>query len=144
MPVLNEPVRSRQLPDGGASRPRVLVIGASQSPDSMECHVMEALKNIGAPAQYASTALRVEMLGPMGNGILYKAAHICFREPERLIERRLLSKVDRFKPDLVLVLQGNHLSPKTTARIRQRTKAPLVCWCQDQLVSLGRQYMLGA
>jgi spore maturation protein CgeB len=123
---------------------RVLLIGASQAADSMEAHVIDALKTLGCTADYASTRFRIEAIGFVGNAVLYKAVHSLFREPERLSERRLLRRAEQFAPDLVLVIQGNHLSPKTVALLRQRLKVPIVCWCQDHVATLGRQYMLGA
>jgi spore maturation protein CgeB len=123
---------------------RVLLIGARLSADSMEAHVLEALRTLGCTAEYASTALWVDAMGPKGNALLYKAAHTLLREPERLAERALLETAAHLQPHLVLVLQGNHLSPKTVAALRQRVACPIVCWCQDHIGTLGRQYMLGA
>ncbi len=123
---------------------RVLVIGASRAADSMEDHVLDALRTLGATAEYASTAIRFEALGSAANAFLGKLTHAALREPERLLETRLVKRAERFAPDLVLVLQGNHISPKTVARLRQRTQARIVCWCQDHLGVLGRQYLLGA
>jgi len=123
---------------------RVLLIGASRAPDSMEAHVFDTIASMGAIVEYVSTTLRVEALGSLGNSMLYRATHSLLREPERLIERRLLNRAERFDPDLVLVIMGNQLSPKTVARLRQRVKSPIICWCQDHLGTLGRQYLLGA
>jgi spore maturation protein CgeB len=123
---------------------RILLIGASQAPDSMEYHVQDALAGLGAQVQYASTTLRVEALGAIGNALLSRATHALLREPELLIERRLLAQAQAFAPDLVLVIMGNQLSPKTVAKLRQRLKAPIVCWCQDHLGTLGRQHLLGS
>jgi spore maturation protein CgeB len=123
---------------------RVLLIGASQAADSMEAHVIDALHALGCAVEYASTALRIEALGYVGNAILHKAAHSLLREPERLTEGPLLKRAQQFAPDLILILQGNHLSPKTVTRLRQHLKVPIVCWCQDHVGTLGRQYMLGA
>src|SRR5271154_5656491 len=75
---------------------------------------------------------------------LAKATALLLREPERLLERRLVQAVSEFAPSLVLVLLGSQLSPKTVALLRTHTDSPIVCWCQDQLSTLGRQYMLGA
>jgi spore maturation protein CgeB len=110
----------------------------------MESHVFDTIVSTGAIAEYVSSTLRVEALGALANSILYRTTHSFLREPERLIERRLLNRAERFDPDLVLVIMGNQLSPKTVARLRQRVKAPIVCWCQDHLGTLGRQYLLGA
>jgi spore maturation protein CgeB len=123
---------------------RILLIGASQAPDSMESHVADALKSLGATIEYAGTTLRVERFGAVGNAVLQKAANVLLREPELLLERGLLKQAKRFAPTLVLVIMGNQLSPKTVALIRQATKVPIVCWCQDHLGTLGRQYLLGA
>jgi spore maturation protein CgeB len=66
------------------------------------------------------------------------------REPERLSERKLLAAVSDFQPEFILVIQGTRLSPKTVNRLRTVTKAPIACWYQDAVSSLGRQFMLGA
>ena len=39
---------------------------------------------------------------------------------------------------------GSNLSPKTVKKIKKTVKVPIVCWCQDQLSTLGRQYVIGA
>jgi spore maturation protein CgeB len=134
------------IPAGTNDRagPSVLLIGASQAADSMEVHVLDALAALGCTTEYVGTGLRIEAIGVTGNAVLRKATHSLLREPERLNERRILTRAARFLPDLVLVLQGNHLSPKTVARLRRQIKAPIVCWCQDHVGTLGRQYMLGA
>lgn len=69
---------------------------------------------------------------------------VMVREPERLFERRLVNTVARFEPDLILVIMGNQVSPKTIQRLRSVTRSPIVCWCQDQMTTLGRQYLLGS
>jgi spore maturation protein CgeB len=123
---------------------KVLLIGSSRAADSMEAHVLDALTVLGVEARYGSTALRIEALGFIGNSILHKAAQTLLREPELLTEARLLRQAEEFAPDLVLVLQGFHLSPKTVAKLRARLGVPIVCWCQDHVGMLGRQYLLGA
>ena len=133
-------------PDGPAELQglRVLVIGASFAPDSMESHVVDGLRSLGAVAEYATTALRIDALGAATNAVLYKVTHSLWREPERITERRLVNLAMRFAPDLIVVLQGNHLSPKTVAELRRCLKVPIVCWCQDHLGVFGRQYLLGS
>ncbi|MGA2188611.1 MAG: glycosyltransferase [Steroidobacteraceae bacterium] len=128
----------------GLSDLRILLIGASQAPDSMEFHVVDSLRLLGATVEYASTTLRVERFGALGNSVIYKVTNALMREPELLFERGLLDQAKRFGPNLVLVIMGNQLSPKTVARLRQQTKVPIVCWCQDHLGTMGRQYLLGA
>jgi spore maturation protein CgeB len=81
-------------------------------------------------------------------GYVEKAAHkttdLLLREPERRIEGRLIRSIDEYSPTLILVVLGNQLSPKTVAAIRKRTHAPIVCWCQDQMTTLGRQFLLAS
>ena len=124
--------------------PRVLLIGSQSIPDTMEWHVAEALRQMGSPVRlfecHALYNAVPRSLGPA----LAKAAALLLREPERIVEKRLLRAVDEFTPSLILVIQGNQLSPKTVKLLRTRSDAPIVCWCQDAMSSLGRQYLLGA
>jgi spore maturation protein CgeB len=124
--------------------PRVFVIAGEISADSMEWHVMDSLRELGAPAELFTTGLRFKGLGRVAAGTVNKIATFMLREPERLNERQLVNRVAKFVPDLILMLLGNQLSPKSVARLRQVTKAPIVCWCQDHLGTMGRQYLLGA
>jgi spore maturation protein CgeB len=140
----NDGFESPTAPADIAVRPRVLVIGASRAADSMESHVIDSLEHLGCTVSYVSTRFRIEVLGAVGNALLQKAATSLVREPERLSEKRLLRRAEQCAPDLVLVIQGNHLSPKTVALLRRRLKVPIVCWCQDHVTTLSRQYMLGA
>lgn len=134
----------RAATDIESFHPRVFVIGGRAAADSMESHVIDTLRTLDAPAELFTAGPRIESLGRVANAVLHKAANVLVREPERLKERQLVNRVARFAPDLILVLLGNQLSPKSVARLRQTTKAPIVCWCQDHLVTLGRQYLLGA
>src|SRR5208282_197533 len=127
-----------------ATPPRVLVIGSECYPDTMEWHVVDALNRAGVPVKlFECRALYNAMPKPFG-AALAKATALLLREPERLLERRLVRAVGEFSPSLVLVLLGNQLSPKTVTLLRAHTDSPIVCWCQDQLSTLGRQYILGA
>lgn len=124
-------------------RPRVLVVGSNCFHDSMEWHVVAGLREIGCSAEF----FELRSFGGTQNNLqkaLQKGAQLLLREPERLIERRLLAAIERCAPQLVLVVLGNQLSPKTVRLMRARTTAPIVCWCQDQMTTLGRQYLLGA
>jgi len=126
------------------SQPRVLLIGVQDGPDTMEWHVADALRQLGVPMRlFRCQALYAALPRPLG-AALAKTASLLLREPERLIETRLLRTVADFSPTLVLVTLGSQLSPKTVKRIRMATRAPIVCWCQDSLGTLGRQYLLGA
>jgi spore maturation protein CgeB len=120
---------------------RVLVIGAHQLPDTMEWHVLDALGNVGCKGFFTATRSGGWSFADRS---IRKAANLLLREPERVHERRLARMVSRVSPDLVLVILGSDLSPKTVKLLRQRTKSPIVCWCQDAIINLGRQYLLGA
>jgi spore maturation protein CgeB len=125
------------------SRPSVLVIGSHCFLDSMEWHVVETLRALGCAAEF----FEARAFGGIQNRLqkaLLKSANLLLREPERLVERRLFAALERTAPQLILVILGSQLSPKTVQLLRARTAAPIVCWCQDQMTTLGRQYLLGA
>jgi spore maturation protein CgeB len=133
------------LTGNGGARPRsVLVIGSLNGPDSMEWHVVDALRQLRINVEYFSAKPGIAALPVIARKALTKIATTWLREPERLLEPRLLAAVDRFGPEMILVILGSQVSPKTIERIRARTCIPIVCWCQDQMTTLGRQYLLGA
>ncbi len=124
--------------------PRVLVVGSQYVHECMEWHVVDSLRHLGCQvAVFDSHHFNIGFPGAL-NIALNKAATILLREPERLSEGRLLRQVDGFAPDLVLVILGNQISPKTIALLRARTKCPIVCWCQDAMTTLGRQFLIGS
>jgi spore maturation protein CgeB len=126
------------------ARHRVLVIGSYAPPDSMESHVTAALEQMGMEVEFFPAVLPFAGIGNVIQKSVSKLIHLSVREPERILERRLLRVVERFAPSLILVIMGNQVSPKTIAKVRARTQAPIVCWCQDQMTTLGRQYLLGS
>jgi len=133
-----KPVQSSSSP------PRLLVVGHHIFPDAFEWHIVETLRRMGCATEFFESA---PAYGPMPNiarRAIQKLTHSFIREPERLFEKRMLRAVQRFEPALILVTLGNHLSPKTVQRLRTVTHAPIVCWCQDQMTTLGRQYLLGS
>jgi spore maturation protein CgeB len=123
---------------------RVLLVGASSVPDSFEWHVADSLRAMGCEVLLHHRWARV--LGSNGTfaRAIQKAAETLLREPERLKEALLVRAAQEFSPALVLVLLGNQLSPKTVESLRRATSAPVVCWCQDQMTTIGRQYLLGS
>jgi spore maturation protein CgeB len=131
-------------PQPPPARPRVLVIGSHSYRDSFEWHVMDSLKYLGCEADLFHS--RGTVSGPFNwaGKALEKLNNTLLREPERRIEARLLRRIREFSPTIVLVLLGNQLSPKTVVEIRKAMSGPIVCWCQDQMTTLGRQFLLGA
>jgi len=123
---------------------RVLVIGAHAYPDSFEWHVTESLKYLGCEVRLFHKRQGASGLYKVAGKAIEKFTNTLLREPERLIEARLIREVKLFSPALILVLLGNQVSPKTIAAIRKSTTVPIVCWCQDQMTTLGRQFLLGA
>jgi spore maturation protein CgeB len=106
---------------------------------------MDTLRVLAAPAELFVTGMAANKgFSRTAMDAVAKLQNFLAREPERLKERELLHCTSRFAPDLILVLHGNHLSPKTVALLRKVTRAPIVCWCQDHLATMGRQYLLGA
>jgi spore maturation protein CgeB len=127
-------------PHGGK---RILVVGSNSSPDSFELHVTDSLRHMGCEVVLHHAAGPLGATGTLAKGFK-KISDLFLREPERLSEARLLRTTQEFSPGMILVLLGNQLSPKTVAAVRKVTPAPVVCWCQDQMTTLGRQYLLGS
>lgn len=112
------------------------------SPDSMEAHILSALDTIGVKTSYFAFTS-----GGLGRTInrLLEAAAIDFKVISTTpIEKALLKSVADFQPDLILVLLGNYTPPATIHKIRNITKSPIACWCQDHMGTMGRQYILGS
>jgi spore maturation protein CgeB len=140
---MNAAMAELPAPHRPVPRPRVLVIGSHCFHDSMEWHVVEGLRELGCPVEF----FEARSFGGIQSNLqkaLQKGANLLLREPERMIERRLLAAIERCAPQLILVVLGHQLSPKTVQLMRARTTAPFVAWCQDQMTTLGRQYLLGA
>lgn len=130
--------------DLGSVGRRVLVVGSYCAPDSMESHVLDGLRELGSVAEFFAALPPFAGIHSVGKKIASKLIGVALREPERTFEGRLVRAVQEFAPSLVLVIMGNQVSPKTIERLRSHTQAPLVCWCQDQMTTIGRQYLLGA
>jgi spore maturation protein CgeB len=124
-------------------RPRVFLVGSQLSFDGFEWHILDSLKYLNWPAQFFATEMAPRWPSTIRR-LAHKVSHFALREPERLFESSLIGAVRRFEPTLILVTLGNSLSPKTVRQLRAISKAPIVCWCQDQLTTIGRQYLLGA
>ncbi len=135
---------SRAKKASGFEGKRVLVVGSNAYPDCFEWHVTDSLRSLGCEAWLFHNRGTAAGWAGGTSRVLQKLSSIAFREPERLIEPRLVRKVQEFSPDVVLVLLGNQISPKTVESIRRVAHVPVVCWCQDQMTTLGRQYLLGA
>jgi spore maturation protein CgeB len=122
---------------------RVLVIGSQAYRDSFEWHVTESLEHLGCQVALVHDRRSTATPNPFARA-LHKLSNTFLREPELLFEARLLRVVREFSPTVILVLLGSQVSPKTIVEVRKATKAPIVCWCQDQMTTLGRQYLLGS
>ncbi|MEJ0087425.1 MAG: glycosyltransferase [Pseudomonadota bacterium] len=131
------------VPAALSPAPRVLVIGSQYFDDTMEWHTVDAARALGCTVDFFAASGFGGSRGPWQKAV-QKCGNLLLREPERRIERRLARVVEQFAPQVILVLLGNQLSPKTVALLRTRTRAPIVCWCQDQMTTIGRQYLLGA
>lgn len=125
---------------------RVIFIGVRPlnklGSDSMESHVVDGLREIGAEVRYfpfVGHGLRAHI-----NRVLDLAMTDYRLIGSTPIERSLLRLISEFQPDLILVLLGNYVSPVTVRKMRAITKAPIACWSQDAMGTLGRQYLIGA
>ena len=122
---------------------RVLLIASEPGLDSMEKHTLMALKNLGHEVAHFNTQ-KLTGFGKRMNNAAFSLLRLTIREPERISEKSLLRLVGETAPDLIIVLLGNNVSPKTILAIRKQWQGKIVAWCQDQLVNLGRQYLIGA
>jgi len=122
----------------------VLVVGSHIFPDAFEWHIVDSLEQLRCPVEFFATESSRSGTPSALRRMMLKSRTLLLREPERSIESRLLRRVHAFAPSLILVTLGNQLSPKTVQRLRTVSRAPVVCWCQDQMTTIGRQFLLGA
>jgi spore maturation protein CgeB len=127
-----------------AGTPRVLVVGHHIFPDALEWHIVESLRRLGCATEFFQSAISLGWTPRLIRQGIGKFTSVFFREPERLYEARMERAVRDFEPTLILVTLGNQLSPKTVKRLRGVTRARIACWCQDQMTTLGRQFLLGS
>lgn len=132
----------RQRP--ARSPPRVLVLGSHIFPDALEWHIVDSFRRMGCPVEFFQTQVAGSGTPGLLRYALRKGSSMFLREPERLIESRLVRRVQQFEPTLILATLGNQISPKTIQRLRSASRAAIVCWCQDQMTTIGRQFLLGA
>ncbi len=132
-------------PEGpGAVPTRVLVVGYQLHNDGFEWHILDALRHLGVEARFVETQPLGSRSPRVAQRAADKIARLMLREPERLSEARLIRAAQSFAPSLILVTLGNRVSPKTIARLRKVSDAAIVCWCQDQMTTIGRQFLLGS
>lgn len=122
---------------------KLLLIAAEAGPDTMERHVRDGFDELGWGVNHFNIR-RLTGLPPRYDHAANSLLRLLIREPERLRERTLLEQIEECQPDLILVLLGSQVSPKTVARIQQHFRVPIVAWCQDALTNLDRQYLIGA
>lgn len=125
---------------------KVFFIGTSplnnMGGDIMEAHIVSGLNALDVETSYYPFVSAG--LGPRLNKaleIIRTDLHLIRSTP---VERSLIKSIRQFQPDLVLLLLGNYVPPATVRKIREHTKAPIVCWCQDHMGTMGRQYILGS
>lgn len=112
------------------------------SADTMEAHIVQALKELSIDCEYFPFLTRP--CGSRLNRFFERMRTDLQWLDSTPAERRLVKAARAFQPDLILVLLGNYTAPETIHRVREATGAPAVCWCQDHLGSMGRQYIIGS
>ena len=122
---------------------RIFFIAQRVGPDLMEKHVIETLTAMGHAVVHFNVRDAFQ-ISPKIDRVTQFLLRTIAREPERLAENKLLKALSEYQPDLVLVLLGNMISPKTIEKMRKVYSGKIVCWCQDQLTTLGRQYLIGS
>ena len=126
-----------------SSNRRVLLVAAAAGPDSMERHVLDAFRELGWKAEHFDCR-RITGLNTNIDRAANSFLRLLIREPERLRESELIHAIEVSQPDIILVLLGNQISPKTVAKIHSRFDVPVVAWCQDQMTTMDRQYLIGS
>ena len=116
--------------------------GAAASADTMEAHIVQALGELSVECKYHPYLTSV--FGYRVNRFfeIAKTDYGWLRTTPA--DRQLVKAVKAFRPNIVLVLLGNYTTPATIQKVREVTNAPIVCWCQDAMSNLGRQYIIGS
>ncbi len=112
------------------------------STDMMEAHIVQALNELSVECGYFPFQTR-----PLGRRLnrAFEYMQTDFRWLSTTpAERMMMNAAKAFKPDLVLVLLGNYTNPETIRKLREVTGAPIACWCQDHMGTMGRQYIVGS
>ncbi|BCG63743.1 MAG: spore maturation protein CgeB [Methyloprofundus sp.] len=122
---------------------RVLFIGTKVQPDNMEYHIVNTLEKMGHKVFGFDIKTIINCNESIDKYFNFFARTI-LREPERILEKKLANYAKKISPDIVIVLLGNMVSPKTIVLLKKHLDVPIVCWCQDALSTIGRQYMMGA
>ena len=112
------------------------------SADTMEAHIVQALSELSIDCEYFPFLTR-----PWGDRLnrvfeRMRTDMQWFRTTPA--EWMLIKAAKTFQPDLILVLLGNYTTPETIRKVREVTGVPIICWCQDHLGSMGRQYIIGS
>ena len=109
----------------------------------MEAHVIQTLNDLGHDVRaYDARQTRVPFLS--GSLVVKKLIEKLLREPELRHDKAILKEVFDFEPDFVLVILGSMVSPKTIRKLRDDCGAYVVCWSQDAMVTMGKQFLIGA
>ena len=91
---------------------RILFVATEPSADTMDKHIIESLSAMGHEVGHFNVRSGAG-LGRTVDRVTQYILRNVVREPERLNEKRLLRSLSEFQPDLVLVLLGSIVSPKT-------------------------------
>jgi len=122
---------------------KILFVATKPTMDNMEFHIIQSLTEMGHDVINFDIKT-IFNLSPSIDRYGQFLARTFLREPERIREKSLIDYARKTTPDLVLVLLGNLVSPKTVQILKNNIKAPIVCWCQDAIATMGRQYLIGS
>ncbi len=110
--------------------------------DMMEAHIVSTLGEMGHECLYFP--YRTAVLGLRLNALFSYAKTDFGWIGATPADRALVRQVAQFEPDLVMTLLGNYTPPSTIKMVRQVTQAPIICWVQDHMGTMGRQYVIGS
>ncbi len=110
--------------------------------DVMEAHILTTLGAMGHTCEYFD--YRSAIFGQLINSVLSRISIDRGWLGAPPIDKVLQRRIRAFQPDLVMTLLGNYTSPATIKSLRSATGAPMVCWVQDHMGTMGRQYVIGS
>ncbi len=121
---------------------RVLIIG-DLFPDSLADNIYITLRNMGHEVSVVpSNPVKSSNKAFLRISGTYLTRLFPFFEEQ--FSLRLVKKVIKFQPDLVISTMAE-VCPKTIERMKKETDAAaVVCWYTDAITNLDRQYMLAA
>ena len=133
-----------------------IVVVGPQHPDTLPKSVLEALRDMGFNVHAVDER---EMLGISFKQGIERDGRLGFftKSKKAIIEtliknnhayemrvyERLVLAIEKHKPDLVIT-HSAWIPPQTIRRLKEKTKAMVICWFPDHPGNIGRQYIFAS